>query len=88
MPGSYFPFLLLLTTTIWYTLALFIKSAWKSLVLTLTIMMSIVLTMLQIMHVGLAIMILLTLSIESWYIYHSNEKIHATNEQKNRGTGL
>jgi hypothetical protein len=88
IPGSYLPFLILLTITLWYTLAIFIKSAWKSLVITLTLMLAIVLSILQIMYTGLAIMILLTLGIESWYIYHSHEKIHATHEQKNRGTGL
>jgi hypothetical protein len=88
IPGSYLPFLILLTITIWYTLAIFIRSAWKSLVLTLTLMLAIILSILQIMYTGLFIVILLTLATQSWYIYHSHEKIHATHEQKNRGTGL
>lgn len=88
IPDAYLPFLLLLTIAIWYTLAIFIKSAWKSLVMTMTLILTIVLSMLQIMHVGLAIVILLTLGIESWYIYTSHEKIHSSNEQKNRRTGI
>jgi hypothetical protein len=88
IPNSYLPFLLLLTITIWYTLAVFIKSVWKSLVVTVTLMLAIVLSMFHIMYTGLAIVILLTLGIESWYIYHSYEKIHPTHEQKNRRTGL
>ena len=88
IPGSYLPFLILLTITLWYGLAIFIKSPWKSLIMTLTMMLGIVLSMLQIMHAGLLVVILLTLATQSWYIYTSHEKINTSHEQKNRGTGI
>jgi len=80
LPGSYFPFLILLTISLWYTLAIFIRSAWKSFLMTLTMIMGIVLSMFHIMHVGLLVVILLTLATQSWYIYSSHEKINTINE--------
>ena len=88
IPGSYLPFFILLTLTIWYTLAVFIKPIWKSLLLTLTVVGYIVLLTLHLMYGALAIMLLLTLVIESWYIYRSHEKIKSTHEPKDRGSGL
>lgn len=88
IPGSYFPFFILLTITIWYSLAMFMKPAWKSLFPTTTVVIFAVLSTLNLMYPALAIMLLLTLVIESWYIYRSHEKIKPTNEPKNRGTSL
>ena len=86
--NSYFPFVALLTITLWYTIAIIIKSMSKSLMLTTTIMLGVVLSMTKIMHIGLLLVLLLTLVIESWYIYHRHEKIKPAHEQKNRDTGL
>ncbi len=88
IPGSYLPFFGLLASTIWYTLAVFIKPIWKSLILTMTIVTYFILSTLHLMYPALAIMLLLTLVIESWYIYHSHEKIQTSHEPKNRGAGL
>lgn len=88
IPGSYLPFFGLATLAIWYTLALLIRSIWKSLILTLTIVGALALTTMRLMHIGLAFVLLLTLVTQSWYIYHSHEKIKPANESKNRGTGL
>ena len=86
--NSYFPYVALLGITIWYTIAVILKSMSKSLVLTTTIMLGIVLSMMKLMHIGLLFALLLTLVIESWYIYHRHEKIKPTNEQKNRDASL
>jgi len=80
IPGSYLPFFILLLITIWYTLALVTKTISLSLLLSITLIGSLVLTMLKLMHLGLAIVILLTLVIESWYIYSRHEKINSTDE--------
>ena len=88
IPGAYLPFFVLLTISVWYTLAIVVRSFVGSLILTLTTIGGVVLTMLQLMHFGLAAVLLLTLVMESWYIYHRHEKINKPNEQKNRGTGL
>lgn len=88
IPGSYLPFFLLLTMTLWYSLILVVKSGLASLVLTVTMVGGLVLNMMELMHWGLALVLLLTLVMESWYIYHRHEKIHPTNEQKNRSAGL
>lgn len=88
IPGSYLPFYTLLLITIWYTLAFITKTTWLSLLLSVTLVGSMVLTMLKLMHLGLAIVILLTLVIESWYIYSRHEKIYPANEQKNRDASL
>lgn len=71
IPGSYLPFMGLVMLATWYTLALIVKSMLKSLLLTVTIMASLVLTMSRLMHPGLVVVLLLTLVIESWYIYKS-----------------
>lgn len=86
--NSYFPFVALLSITIWYTIAIIINSMSKSLILTFTIMLGVIMSMMKIMHIGLLLVLLLTLVIESWYIYHRHEKIKPTHEQKNRDTGL
>lgn len=82
IPNSYLPFFGLLTIALWYTLALITRFVVGGLILTLTIVGSLVLMMLQLMHWGLAVVLLLTFVMESWYIYHRHEKIHSTNEQK------
>ena len=84
IPGSYLPFFGLLASTIWYTLAVFIKPIWKSLILTMTIVTYFILSTLHLMYPALAIMLLLTLVIESWYIYHSHEKSKQAMNQKSR----
>ena len=88
IPGSYLPFYLLVTLALWYSLALMTRTVGGSLVLTITLVGGMVGAMLHLMHGGLAIALLLTLVMESWYIYHRHEKIHTTNEQKNRDTSL
>lgn len=88
IPGLYLPFFALITITIWYTLSIFTKSIAYSLLITITIIFGLALTMLGLMHIGLGAVLLLTLLMESWYIYHRHEKIHPTNEQKDRGAGL
>lgn len=88
IPGIYLPFFGLLGFTIWYTLALLIKSIWKSLFLTVTIVGGLILSTLGLMHMGLMIVLLLTFAIQSWYIYHYNEKANPSHEQKNRRSGL
>lgn len=88
IPGSYLPFYVLLLLAIWYTLALITKTILLSLLLSATLVGSMVLTMLKLMHLGLAVVILLTLVIESWYIYSSHEKIYPADEQKNRDSSL
>jgi hypothetical protein len=88
LPGAYLPFIVLLSMTIWYTLSVITKSISLSLMMTMSIMVGLILAMLRLMHAGLALVLLLTLVMESWYTYHRNEKIYPTNEQKNRGTGL
>ena len=72
IPGSYLPFFVLVTAAVWYSLALMTKSGLKSLWLSLTIVGGLVLSMLKLMHWGLMIALLLTLVIESWYIYHKS----------------
>lgn len=72
IPGSYLPFFGLVTSAIWYSLALLTKSGLKSLWLSLTIVAGMILNMLGLMHWGLLIALLLTLVIESWYIYHKS----------------
>lgn len=88
IPGSYLPLFGLITLAIWYTLALLIRSIWKSLLVTCTLVGGLALTTMKLMHIGLAFVLLLTLVTQSWYIYRSHEKIKPTNEPKNRGTGL
>ena len=88
IPGMYLPFYLLLAFSIWYTLALITKTMLMSLVMTITIVGGLILSMFGLMHWGLGLVLLLTLLMESWIIYSKHEKIHPTNEQKNRGTGL
>jgi hypothetical protein len=88
IPGLYLPFFVMLTIALWYTIALLTKSAGKSLLITITLVGAIMLTTLKLMFAGLALVILLTLGIESWYIYKSHEKNHTTHEQKDRVSGL
>ena len=87
-PGSYLPFLALLTMALWYSLALIVRSVFYGLLLSMTIILGLVLTMLQLMHPGLALSLILTLVIESWYIYHRHEKIRSVHEHKDRDTGI
>ena len=83
VPGLYLPFFGLVSIALWYTIALFIRSFWQSLLLTVTVMLAMILTTLQLMFWGLALVLLLTLVIESWYIYSSHEKNRAKHEPKN-----
>ena len=80
IPNSYLPLFLLLTLTIWYTSAIFIKNAWKSLLFTINIVTYFVLSTLRLMYGALAIALLLTLGIQSWYIYNRHEKNNSTNQ--------
>ena len=43
-----------------------------SLWLSVTLMTGVILSMMGVMHWGLALTLLLTLVIESWYIYHKS----------------
>lgn len=88
IPGSYLPFFLLLSLALWYSTTWLARSVFYGMLLSLTILTGIILSMLQLMHWGLAIALALTLVIESWYIYRSYEKISKSHEQKDRGTGL
>ncbi len=88
IPGSYFPFFVLLTLALWHTLTLIVRSVFYSLLMSITLISGIILSMSQLMHWGLALTLLLTLVIESWYIYHRHEKIHTRHEHKDRGTGI
>ncbi len=88
IPNSYSPFFVLLEIVIWYTLALIFKSPLKSLLVSSTIVLGIGLTVARLMHAGLIIVLLLTLCIESWYIYRSHEKIKQSNESKDREPGV
>lgn len=88
IPNSYAPFVALITICLWYTIALFVRKFWASLGITLTIVLGIVLSIIKLMHIGLAIVLVLTLVIESVYIYRRDEKIHSQNEFKDRGTGI
>lgn len=87
-PNSYLPMLILLFVSIFYTFLLVVKKLWASLLMSLTIMLAIVLSMNGIMHIGLLIVILLTLIIESVYIYRGNEKNITKNEQQDRGSSI
>lgn len=88
IPNSYAPFIALLSLCLWYTIALFVRKFWASLALALTIVLGIVLSIMKLMHIGLVIALLLTLVIESVYIYRRDEKIQPQNEHKDRGTGI
>lgn len=88
LPGSYAPFFILVTVATWYSFAIFIRSFWKSLMLSITLVACLVLSAMGVMHPGLLITLLLTLGIESWYIYNDHEKINSTDEQKNRGSSI
>jgi hypothetical protein len=87
-PGLYLPFMALVTIAVWYTIALFIRSFWQSLLLTMTLIIALILSTLQLMFWGLALVLLLTLGIESWYIYSSHEKNRTNHEPKNRVSGI
>lgn len=67
--GAYLPFWGLTGITLWYTMVIISRTIIKSLILTLTIMLGMILSFLGIMHWGLLIVLLLTLAIESWYMY-------------------
>lgn len=82
LPGAYLPFFGLLFLALWYTLAIIFQSARKSLLFTITIIGGLVLSMLKLMHWGLLVALGLTLGIESWYIYRSNEKNKPVDEPK------
>lgn len=75
IPGSYLPFFILLGIALWHSL----RNFW----IATTIMLGIILSSMELMHWGLALALLLTLVMESWYIYHRHEKIRTTNEHKN-----
>jgi apolipoprotein N-acyltransferase len=80
--GAYLPFFVLLFLTIWYTLGLVLHSIGKSLLLTTTIVVGLVLSALKLMNTEILIVLGLTLGIESWYIYRSNEKNKPDDEPK------
>lgn len=88
VPGSYLPFFVILWVAISYTLVLVLKSIRYGALLGSTIMVGVVATALKLMFWGLAVVVLLTLVIESWYIYRSYEKNHSVHESKNRGSSL
>lgn len=88
IPGLYLPFFVIVSVALWYTIALFVHSFWQSLLLTMTIVLSLILSTLQLMFWGLALVLLLTLVIESWYIYSNHEKNRTKHEPKDRGTGI
>lgn len=75
IPGSYLPFFILLGIALWHSL----RNFW----IATTIMLGIILSSMELMHWGLALALLLTLVMESWYIYHRHEKIRTTHEHKN-----
>ena len=75
IPGSYLPFFVLLEIALWHTT----QSFW----IATTIVLGVILSIMQLMHWGLAVALLLTLVIESWYIYLRHEKINTTDEHKN-----
>ena len=60
IPSSYAPFFLLLWLALGYTVGVLLGT---------TMMVGVVLSAMGIMHLGLLIVLLLTLLIESWYIY-------------------
>jgi hypothetical protein len=80
--GAYLPFFGLLLLTVWYTLGLVMRSATKSFLITVTIIAGLMLNTLKLMHWELGIALGLTLVIESWYIYRSNEKNKPVDEPK------
>lgn len=69
LPGVYLPFWMLIGFALWYTLAIVCRSIVKGLVVTATVLGGLILSMLGLMHWGLAAVLILTLGIESWYIY-------------------
>ena len=83
LPGTYLPFFGLLLLVLWYTLAILVHSVTKSLLLTITIIGGLVLSTLKLMSWGIAILLGLTLGIESWYIYPRHEKNKSGDEQEN-----
>lgn len=87
IPGSYLPFYLLLSLALWYTLTLLLRSVRYGLMITATILVTLILSMLKLMHWGLGLTLALTLVIESWYIYR-NEKNKSGHEQQDRKSGL
>jgi|GEM_PF-2145381 len=87
-PNTYLPMLILLFVSIFYTFFVFIKKLWMSTLIAMTIMLTIVLAMNRIMHLGLMLVILLTLIIESVYIYKRNENNITKNEQQDRGSSI
>lgn len=82
IPYSYLPFYLALSLALWYSLLLVVGSIFLSFVMMITLVVALILSSLKLMYPGLAITLLLTLVIESWYIYRRHEKIKSTNEQK------
>jgi hypothetical protein len=84
IPGMYIPFYLLLLLAIWYSVSLIMRKILASFIFSIIIVGSLMLSMYKIMHIGLAIVILLTLVIESVYIYRHNEKNSKLDEQQNR----
>lgn len=77
IPNSYSPFWALLGIALWYSLTLLGVKWWQGLIITMTIVGGLVMSMIGIMHWGLFAILILTLIIESWYIYRSKyEKIN------------
>ena len=88
IPGLYLPFFGLVGIAIWYSLALILRRMWGSLLLTITLVGGMILSTQGLMFWGLGLALLLTLVIESWYIYMSHEKNRTVHEQKNRDSGI
>lgn len=67
--GSYLPFWILVLLVLWYTLGLLTSRWLYGLLVAVTVVVGLILSMLQVMHIGLLLALGLTLIIESWYIY-------------------
>ena len=80
--NSYSPFWILLFIAITYSVVVTGGKWWGGIIIGLTVILGGILSMLGIMYLGLLIVFILTLGIESWYIYTGHEKIKSPNEQK------
>lgn len=88
IPGLYLPFYILLLISLWYTISLVTKNILHSLIMSLIFITALLLSMFKLMHAGLIAVILLTLVIESVYIYRHNEKNSKHNELENRESSI
>jgi glycerol-3-phosphate acyltransferase PlsY len=88
IPGLYLPFYILVLIALWYTISLVTKNILHSLIMSLIFITALMLSMFKLTHVGLIAVILLTLVIESVYIYRHNEKNSKHNELENRESSI